>query len=71
MVTTETPGKTKTVSAAPEWVYVRCPYCGRSYSYVKNSCYKPKTCSNYECQRRYLHIVKPYDSGASLGPEMF
>ncbi len=55
MVATETLDRTKVAGDAPEWVYARCPYCGLKYRYVENSLYRPKTCSNYECLRRYLH----------------
>ncbi len=66
MVTTETLEKTKLANDAPVWLYARCPYCSLRYPYVSNSYYRPKTCSNYDCQRRYLHTrTTIHDSDAS------
>lgn len=53
----EIPRVTPTLN--PEWAKAQCPYCRRTFSYVLNSYYQPKTCSSYECQRQYLHNVRP------------
>jgi hypothetical protein len=36
-------------------MYAICPYCGKKYSYIRNSLYRPKTCNAHECVRRSLH----------------
>ena len=38
-----------------EFVDVKCPYCGRVYFYVKDSLYRPHTCTDYQCVRKDLH----------------
>ena len=50
----------------PEWAKAQCPYCRLSFSYVLNSYYQPKTCSSYDCQRQYLHNVRPFSSPAMI-----
>jgi len=47
--------KTGLVYEDPKWVYARCFSCGLWYRYIENGRYKPKTCNEPQCVRRYLH----------------
>ena len=38
-----------------EWVQEKCPYCGRIFSYARDSLYRPHTCDDYQCTRKDLH----------------
>ena len=58
-MTTQTLKKKAVVALVTEWAYARCPYCGLRYPYVAKSCYRPKTCGSYECERRHLHPELP------------
>lgn len=38
-----------------EWTYAKCPICRRNYPYIEGG-YKPKTCSNFDCLHKFLHL---------------
>ncbi len=55
MLKTGIPDSPKVVTDTPHWAYDRCPSCGIKYRYVENNLYRPSTCNNYDCLKRYLH----------------
>ena len=55
LLTTDKLERIRSASNTPKYLHNICPYCGRSYRYVENSLYEPKTCDDYRCVRRSLH----------------